>query len=128
LVAHRPDLPAKLVLCEAPMYLALLYGLIRLDGLEGAAIAWTCRGAFNCTVLHAMTWRVMPDSGRAIKKNAAMLALAGLTLAGTAILPVAMGPRSLYFALSLAAVIGTTWFCVMSAEERRELVPASSFS
>jgi O-antigen/teichoic acid export membrane protein len=128
LVAHRPDLPAKLVLFEAPVYLALLYGFIRLYGLEGAAMAWTGRCAFNCAVLHAMTWRALTDSYRAIKKNGAMLAIGLLTLAGTVMLPGAIGARALYLALALAVAVGITWFGVMSAEERRELVPASHFS
>jgi O-antigen/teichoic acid export membrane protein len=128
LVAHRPDLPAKLVLFEAPIYLALLYALIRLYGLEGAAIAWTGRCAFNCAVLHAMTWRALADSYRAIRKNGAMLTMGLLTLAGTATLPDAIGPRALYLGLALAVVIGATWFCVMSAQERRELIPAACFS
>ena len=128
LVAHRPDLPAKLMLFEAPVYLALLYELIRFNGLEGAAIAWTCRCAFNCTVLHAMTLGTLVDSYRAIKKNMVMLAMGVLTIAGTAILPVAIGPRALYLGLALAAVVGATWFCVMSAAERRELVLAWHFS
>ncbi|HTY54473.1 MAG TPA: oligosaccharide flippase family protein, partial [Candidatus Binataceae bacterium] len=128
LVAHRPDFPAKLVLFEAPVYLPLLYVLIRLYGLEGAALAWTCRCAFNCSVLHAMTWRALPKSYRAIKKNAAMLAMGLFALAGGALLPAAIGPRALYLVLALAAVGTTTWFCVMSADERSELVPALNFS
>jgi O-antigen/teichoic acid export membrane protein len=124
LVAHRPDLPAKLVMCEAPAYIAVLYSLIRLYGLEGAAIAWTLRSAFNCAVLHAMIGRSLPDTSRAIRKNAAMLTMGVLTMAGTLTLPGTIGPRALYLGLALAAVVGATWFCVMSAEERRELVPA----
>ncbi len=128
LVAHRPDFPAKLVLCEAPVYLPLLYALIRLYGLEGAAMAWTCRSAFNCSVLHAMTWRALPESYRAIKKNAGMLAMGLFALAGTALLPAAMGARALYLVLALVAVGSATWFCVMSAHERSQLVPALHFS
>jgi O-antigen/teichoic acid export membrane protein len=124
LVAHRPDLPAKLVMFEVPVYLTMLVALIRFFGLDGAAVAWTCRSAFNCTVLHAMTWHVLPDSSRAIKKNAAMLAMAVLTLAGTVVLPVTIGTRVLYLGLMLTLVVGTTWFCVLSSEERREFVPA----
>ena len=124
LVAHRPDLPAKLVMCEAPAYVALLYGLIRLYGPEGAAMAWTFRSAFNCAVLHAMTKSSLPDTSRAIKKNAAMLVMGLTTMAGVEMLPATIGPRALYQGLAFATVVIATWFCVMSAEERRELIPA----
>ena len=128
LIAHRPDLPAKLVLFEAPVYLAVVYGLIRLYGLEGAAMAWTCRCGFNCAVLHALTWRALPDSYRAIRKNATMLTMGTLTLAGTVLLPDAITPRGVYMAVALVAIATITWFCVMSAEERRELIPVPEFS
>jgi O-antigen/teichoic acid export membrane protein len=128
MIAHRPDLPAKLVLFEAPVYLALVYGLIRLYGLEGAAMAWTCRCGFNCAVLHALTWRALPDSFRAIMKNTAMLTMGILTLAGTVLLPDAIAPRVAYMAVALGAVAAATWFCVMSAAERKELIPVSDFS
>jgi O-antigen/teichoic acid export membrane protein len=124
LVARRPDLPAKLVMCEAPAYVALLYGLIRLYGPEGAAMAWTFRSAFNCAILHAMTKRSLPETSRAIKKNVAMLAMGILTMAGTVILPATIGSRAVYLGLAFAAVVSATWFWVMSVEERRELIPA----
>jgi O-antigen/teichoic acid export membrane protein len=126
--AYRPDYPAKLVMFEAPMYLALLYGLIRHFGIEGAAVAWTCRSAFNCTVLHLMMWRALPQSARAIKKNGVMLAMGVLAVVCTLMLPAAIGPRVLYLGLALTAMIGVTWFWVMSAEERMELAPAWRFS
>jgi hypothetical protein len=102
--------------------------LIRLYGLEGAAMAWTCRCGFNCGVLHALTWRALPDSYRAIRKNATMLTMGILTLAGTVLLPDAITPRGVYMAVALVAIATITWFCVMSAEERRELIPVPEFS
>jgi O-antigen/teichoic acid export membrane protein len=124
LVAYRPDYPAKLVLFEAPLYLAALYTLIRLYGLTGAAIAWSCRGAFNCAVLHAMTWCTLPAAVRAIRKNAAMLAMGALALAGTAIVSPAIGAQVAYLMVASIAVGFATWFGVMSVSERRSLVPA----
>jgi O-antigen/teichoic acid export membrane protein len=124
LVAHRPDYPAKLVLFEAPAYLATLYALIRLYGPTGAAIAWTCRGAFNCAVLHAMTLYTLPAAVRAIRKNASMLAMGALALAGTAIVPPAICARLAYLLLVSIAAGSATWFGVMSVNERRSLVPA----
>jgi hypothetical protein len=91
-------------------------------------MAWTCRCGFNCAVLHALTWRALPDSFRAIMKNAAMLTMGILTLAGTVLLPEAIAPRVAYMVVALIAAAAFTWFCVMSAEERRELIPVSNFS
>jgi O-antigen/teichoic acid export membrane protein len=122
LVAHRPDYPAKLVLFEAPVYLAMLFLLIHLYGLDGAAIAWTCRGAFNCAVLHTMIWHTSPASFRAVRKNAAMLAMGMLALAGAATLSPAIGSRIFYLVVASMTAGCMTWFSVMSVSERRALV------
>jgi hypothetical protein len=124
LVAYRPDLPAKLVTFEAPVYVTGLYFMISHYGLPGAAIAWTMRTVFNCSILHAMTWLTMPGSARAIKKNGALLIMAVLALSGTPFVPSGVAVRGLYWAFAFAACVSVTWFFVLSAEEREELNPA----
>lgn len=47
----RPDLTAKLHLIEVPCYLGLLYWAIQMHGIEGAALAWTCRLTVEAAVL-----------------------------------------------------------------------------
>jgi O-antigen/teichoic acid export membrane protein len=124
LVAYRPDLPAKLVTFEAPVYVTGLYLMINHFGLPGAAIAWATRTAFNCSILHAMTWLTMPGSARAVKKNGALLIMAIVVLSFTSLVPSGVAARGLYWAFALAACMSLTWFFVLSAEERAELKPA----
>ena len=124
LVAYRPDLPAKLVTFEAPVYVTALYFMISHYGLPGAAMAWTMRTAFNCSILHVMTWLTLPGSARAAKKNCALLMMAILVLSVAPFVPSGVAARGLYWAFALAACYSVTWFFVMSAEERAELNPA----
>jgi hypothetical protein len=98
--------------------------MIKVHGLQGAAIAWTVRTAFNCFVLHVMTWRSLPGSSRAIKKNAALLVMAVLVLAASGLLKGAVGFKAGFLASAFAAVVVVAWFRVMSHEERAELMPA----
>ena len=56
----RADLTAKIHLAELPFYLASVFYLIRLDGIEGAAIAWTMRVSAEAVVLFVVA-RYMPD-------------------------------------------------------------------
>lgn len=128
LVAFRPDLPAKLVTIEAPLYVGALCLMIREFGLPGAAITWSVRTAFNCTTLHIMTWRTLPGCGRAIKKDFTLLAMALIALAGTPFLPPGLAARGIYWACAFALCISLTWFFVMSPEERAELIPATQTS
>src|SRR5215469_1376709 len=73
LISCRPDLPAKLVLFEAPLYVSILYVMIGHWGLEGAAMAWTLRSTFNCSMVHALTWWTLPGSSRTIRQNLGLL-------------------------------------------------------
>ena len=55
----RPDLTAKLHLVELPIYLVMLLWLIRADGIEGAAIAWTTRSVLDALALFVMGRRFL---------------------------------------------------------------------
>jgi O-antigen/teichoic acid export membrane protein len=128
LVAYRPDLPAKLVTFEAPVYVTALYFMISHYGLTGAAMAWTMRTAFNCSMLHFMTWLTIPGSARAVKKNCTLLTIAILALTGAPFVPPVLAARGLYLACAFASCVCVTWFFVMSAEERAELIAAVDVS
>lgn len=45
---------------ELPFYGAALWALLKLDAIDGAAIAWTARVAIDCVVLYAMAIRLEP--------------------------------------------------------------------
>ena len=57
----RPDLTAKLHLAELPAYLLILWWLIHVDGIEGAAMAWTARVFVDAVVLFGMARRFLPS-------------------------------------------------------------------
>jgi O-antigen/teichoic acid export membrane protein len=113
----RPDLTAKLHLVELPFYLFALWWLIRLRGIEGAAIVWTGRAAIDALVLFGVGKRFLPArssyAGRSV--FAVTCAFAALALAGLAqglIVKVA-------FLLVTILVFGVvTWFFVLTPEER----------
>jgi O-antigen/teichoic acid export membrane protein len=127
LVACRPDLPAKLALVEAPGYLVVLYFLSRSLGLEGAGVAWVLRMSVNCAVLHVMTWRLLPDARRAIKKNALMAAICIAVIAVAGMLfEASLASRCLYFSFGLTGALLIMWFCLISPDERTEMVAVFS--
>jgi O-antigen/teichoic acid export membrane protein len=61
--AGRADLTAKLHLVELPFYLAAVYWLIEMRGIEGTAMAWTARVAVDACILFAMAARLLPTPG-----------------------------------------------------------------
>ena len=58
--AGRPDLVFKLHLAELPLYLVGLWLLLRAYGIEGVALAWTLRVAFNALGLFWLSVRRVP--------------------------------------------------------------------
>jgi O-antigen/teichoic acid export membrane protein len=64
----RPDLTAKLHLTELLMYVPLLWLLLRLFGIVGAAIAWTLRATLDASLLFIFALS-MVHSGRSAVGN-----------------------------------------------------------
>ena len=127
LVACRPDLPAKLSLVEAPAYLAILYLLSRSLGLEGAGLAWVLRMSVNCIVLHVMTWRLLPDSRKAIRKDALMAGIClGVIAIGGMLFNAPIVLRFAYFFFGVTGSLMIMWFWLISPDERTELVAVFS--
>src|SRR5260370_20968499 len=56
----KPDLTAKLNLIELPAYLGALWWLTKAHGIEGAAMAWTARAAFDAAVLFILAKQFLP--------------------------------------------------------------------
>jgi hypothetical protein len=114
---------------EEPVYLTVLYFLARSFGLEGAAMAWVLRMSVNCIVLHAMTWRLLTGARKAIKKDALMAAICVAVIAVAGMLfNASAASRSVYLVFSLTGALLTMWFCLISRDERTEMVAVLSLS
>jgi O-antigen/teichoic acid export membrane protein len=127
MAAHRPDVPAKLVLLEVPLYLSALYFAVSHFGITGAAVAWTGRMAFNCIALHLATLRVLPKSIKAVKKNSLLMLLSLSIVLIAAFLPQDIALKSLYFALACGSVGALIWYRLLSTEERAAIIPAWAY-
>ena len=80
----RPDIVAKLFLCELPVYVLILWLLISRMGIEGAALAWALRGIFEMMLFYLVSWRVVKYNSSAFIRNGTIrgaIALGGLTVA-----------------------------------------------
>ena len=59
--AGRPDLSAKFHLLQLPLYLGLLWLLLRSHGIEGAAVAWTVRILLDAVMLFMAVRVIIPE-------------------------------------------------------------------
>lgn len=113
----RPDLTATLHLIELPLYVGLLWWLISTRGIEGAAIAWSVRVAFDALFLFVLAKRFVPASSPIRLRTAFVVAVALGILALATLLqgPIVKGLFLLGTILCFALVM---WFRILTPEER----------
>jgi O-antigen/teichoic acid export membrane protein len=96
----RPDLTARLHMVELPLYLLLLFLLVRQYGLAGAAAAWLARAAVDAAALFWLSCRVLPGAERAARRAAAM------GLGGAAALALALLMQPLWLRAGWVLLVG----------------------
>jgi O-antigen/teichoic acid export membrane protein len=123
--AARPDLPAKIHVAQAIVYLPLTFGLVRAFGIAGAAWSWTLRNAADLVMYEWATRRAIGRCEPDLAENARAkrLAILGIGLgAGFALIvwrqpsSVAMGLVLVITGFVIYALIA--WTSVFSAIER----------
>jgi O-antigen/teichoic acid export membrane protein len=83
----RPDLTGKLNLLELPFYLLSVWGLTKLRGIEGTALAWTLRMTVDGAALFFLSAKIVPQAAPAVRRTALAMAGAVLTLILAIVLP-----------------------------------------
>jgi O-antigen/teichoic acid export membrane protein len=113
----RPDISAKLHLVELPLYLLVLWWLLRSHGIEGAAMAWFLRMAIDTLVLFGVAHWLLKIDPIVIRRLVLALGVA-LIILGIATLPSTLFTEVLFVVLTLLAFTGVAWYLVLTAEER----------
>ena len=116
--AGRPDLTARLHLIELPLYLGLLWWLIRMRGIEGAAIAWTARVGLDALFLFILAKRLFPRKGRLKLRSALLPAVTLVILALAALLRGPILIKSLFVLATILCFLLVAWFRILTPEER----------
>jgi O-antigen/teichoic acid export membrane protein len=113
----RPDITAMLHLIEFPLYIGLLWWLIGARGIEGAAIAWTARGAIDTLLMFSLAKRFLPGEEPMRLRTALLPGMALLILAVAALL---QGPivKGLFLLGTIFCFVLVTWFRILTPEER----------
>ena len=104
--AGRPDLIAKYHLIELPIYLAFTIPLIRLSGIEGAALAWAVRNLGGFAVLLRLAAGARGTTiVDMIGRGPFVLAIAGAAVLAGALLALQLGASEWLVLLVCAAVM-----------------------
>jgi O-antigen/teichoic acid export membrane protein len=117
----RPDLPAKLALCELPLYLGLFLVLLGAYGIEGAAAAWAVRAAAEGLVLLLMVRRLAPAAVVDLGRLGVAGAGAAVALAAAALLD-GTAARLALVAGVLVVFLPLAWYQILGPGERDRVV------
>jgi O-antigen/teichoic acid export membrane protein len=115
--AGRPDLTAKLHILELPFYLLILWWLVDVYGIVGAAIAWVIRVAVDTAVLFALAQRLVPEISPFAPRPVLIGGAALLTLALAPVIPV-LAMKAWYLAFVLFVFTWAAWSVLITTIER----------
>ena len=117
----RPDITAKLHLLEAPFYFLLLWWLLKIWGIEGAAIAWTVRILLDTAFLFPVAGHVLPAAKPLIRKLLLFTVLPLFVLAA-AVIASQREYEWLFSVMALPLYLAFSWRYVLQPDERCLLV------
>jgi O-antigen/teichoic acid export membrane protein len=113
----RADLTAKLHLFEAPLYLVGVWWAIRSYGIEGAAIVWLLRVAFDTVFLFWLADQLLVSSTRVLSRGGVAMIATVCTIGISAVIP-GTTFKMAYVAIALALFLATIWKLMLSSAER----------
>ncbi|PYY16452.1 MAG: flippase [Acidobacteria bacterium] len=121
----RPDLTAKLHLAELLLYVPAVWWLSSSYGIRGTALAWVLRAVVDAVLLFAAVVHVLPVSASIVRDACFRITVA------IAFLVVGMyttGPvRAAFALLTFVLFVLTSWFFVLSQNERAFLMRITKF-
>ena len=118
--AGRPDLTAKMHLIELPFYLLILWWLLVVYGIKGAAIAWVLRAGIDTLILFAMVQWLLPDTKSLVRNSLfrIILVVCIFIMAGYI---VDLFMKGMFLVGTLIVFIVVTWLWLLAPEERELL-------
>ena len=121
----RPDIPAKIHMVQAPIYLAGAFLMIRWFGILGAALAFSLRVGAESAALFSQAARLSSDSVRFALRRSLPTVFALLSLAGS--LALTRHTLKLPYAANVSAIMvflfcGLAWRFLLDPKDRALVV------
>ena len=122
----RPDVTARIHLIELPLQALIAWGLVRLWGITGAAVAWSARTTLDLVLLSFAAVRVTSVSWRSPFQNdlrpvLAWLATLSVAATGSQVLVQSLLLRLVSMGLLLATAGMVAWFYILSDVDRARI-------
>lgn len=114
----RADITAKLHMLETVMYLPLLWYLITVAGITGAAIAWVLRVTADAIAMLYAVSRVVPEAKKHIREAGWVVLISVIVLTTDLLLSRTMF-NWLYFVVVSCAFLSVGWKIMLKSDEKR---------
>lgn len=115
--AGRPDLTAKLHIVELPIYLTLVWVLMKNFGINGVAMAWVLRATADVAMLSIAVRLILPATSKTVHLSGLVLA-AMLVVLCAGMVPMSLSAKTAYAGLVLCVFVVTTWKLGLDISER----------
>src|SRR5262249_41669363 len=106
--AGRPDISTMIQIAELPFYLTAVWLLTRRLGMEGAAIAWSCRAVIDAALMFSFAQHLVPRSRQALIKLASSIVVGVLVLA-LATVPITLITKGMMLASLMLLLAFGVW-------------------
>jgi O-antigen/teichoic acid export membrane protein len=116
--AGRPDLTAKFHCTELIIYIPVLWFMVRHYGVQGAAVAWTCRVLLDTSLLIWTANRFLKPDQRFTGQIVAAVA-AALAILFLATLPITLLQKTLFLVVVFSLLFVAVWRYLLAPDERR---------
>ncbi|MBW3629357.1 MAG: flippase [Gemmatimonadetes bacterium] len=118
--AGRSDIPGKVHLAEAPLYVLTLWWLVSTRGIEGAALAWMIRATIDAVVMFVLALRLFPGHVP-LRPYLGFILTSVLLGAVSPVLPPDLASRVALLGTGLALYGVAAWFHILIPEDRAVL-------
>jgi len=116
--AHRPDLTGKAHLAQTPIYIFLLWLLIRWHGINGAACALALDLAGNAAAVALLACLVLPQAVPVMRTLALWFMALLLLLTGGAMLPYSVAGKVMFLCVAAPGSLAAMYFYLLAAGDR----------
>ncbi|MHA1381517.1 MAG: hypothetical protein ACTSRG_24385, partial [Candidatus Helarchaeota archaeon] len=117
----RPDIPTKLHIIELPVYLIMLWVMLQILNIEGAAIAWTIRVFLDMIILFIFAKKQLLHSSLLSHQKMTIFSISLLVLL-ISMLPFTKTFNIVFLILVFNAYFLTVWFLILLPNERIRLL------
>jgi O-antigen/teichoic acid export membrane protein len=118
--AGRPDLTAKVLFLEFPLYALLLWLLLKAAGIEGVALAWSLRAGLDAALLLALARSYLPEDRLVTRK----VILTGCVSVAVLVLAACLSQvvlKGVFLVGALTAFSLYSWHRLLSEAERQQV-------